>query len=224
MSDEYQILGTGQEALSMILEILAVSGTYSNKVVIIPNMPFIEDESMPFRNHAIDCQVVEASDYLWESKEKRCILGAMGSLKQNSKRQIYQWFLDNYFIREENYVNIIHPDTTISTTSQLSQGVHIEPGVVIAPYVELGFGVSINRCAFIGHHTKIDKFTTVNPGANIASSVKIGKNCIIGSQSFISDHVIIGDGSIIGAGSIVLKDIPGNVLAYGNPCRVVRSL
>jgi len=36
--------------------------------------------------------------------------------------------------------------------------------------------------------------------------------------------VTIGDNTVIGAGSIVTKDIPANVVAYGNPCRVVREI
>ena len=36
--------------------------------------------------------------------------------------------------------------------------------------------------------------------------------------------VTIGDNAVIGAGSVVTRDIPANVLAYGNPCRVIRSL
>jgi galactoside O-acetyltransferase len=36
--------------------------------------------------------------------------------------------------------------------------------------------------------------------------------------------VSIGDNSVIGAGSVVTKDIPANVVAYGNPCKVVRPI
>lgn len=36
--------------------------------------------------------------------------------------------------------------------------------------------------------------------------------------------VTIGDNSVIGAGSVVTKDIPANVVAYGNPCRVAREI
>jgi maltose O-acetyltransferase len=54
--------------------------------------------------------------------------------------------------------------------------------------------------------------------------VTIGDNVWIGGGSIIWPNVAIGDNVTIGAGSVVTKSIPGNVLAYGNPCRVVRSL
>lgn len=54
--------------------------------------------------------------------------------------------------------------------------------------------------------------------------VTIGKNCWIGAGAVILPGVTIGDNSVIGAGSVVTKDIPQNVVAVGNPCRVLREI
>ncbi len=54
--------------------------------------------------------------------------------------------------------------------------------------------------------------------------VRIGKNCWIGAGAIILPGVTIGDNVVIGAGSVVNKDIPGNVVAVGNPCRVLREI
>ena len=54
--------------------------------------------------------------------------------------------------------------------------------------------------------------------------VSIGNNVWIGGGSIIFPGVTIGDNVTIGAGSVVTKSIPANVLAYGNPCRVVKEL
>lgn len=54
--------------------------------------------------------------------------------------------------------------------------------------------------------------------------VHIGRNCWIGSGAIILPGVNIGDNTVIGAGSVVTKDIPANVVAFGNPCRVVRKI
>ena len=54
--------------------------------------------------------------------------------------------------------------------------------------------------------------------------VSIGKNCWIGAGAVIVPGVSIGDNTVIGAGSIVTKDIPANVVAVGNPCRVMREI
>ena len=54
--------------------------------------------------------------------------------------------------------------------------------------------------------------------------IRIGKNCWIGAGAVITPGGTIGDNTVIGAGSIVTKDIPANVVAVGNPCRVMREI
>lgn len=54
--------------------------------------------------------------------------------------------------------------------------------------------------------------------------VHIGENVWIGANSVVLPGVTIGDNSVIGAGSVVTKDIPANVVAVGNPCRVLREI
>ena len=54
--------------------------------------------------------------------------------------------------------------------------------------------------------------------------VSIGNNVWIGGGSIIMPGVTIGDNVTIGAGSVVTKSLPDNVLAYGNPCRVIRTI
>jgi len=60
--------------------------------------------------------------------------------------------------------------------------------------------------------------------ADYTKSVTIGNNVWIGGGSIINPGVTIGDNSVIGSGSVVCKDIPANVVAVGNPCRVIRNV
>lgn len=59
-------------------------------------------------------------------------------------------------------------------------------------------------------------------GKVYSKEIHIGNNVWIGANVVILPGVTIGDNSVIGAGSIVTKDIPSNVIAYGNPCKVKR--
>jgi len=61
-------------------------------------------------------------------------------------------------------------------------------------------------------------------GLEYAKPIKIGSHVWIGGGAIICPGVEIGDRSVIGAGSVVTKDIPSDVLAVGNPCRVIRRL
>ena len=57
-----------------------------------------------------------------------------------------------------------------------------------------------------------------------AEPVKIGNNVRIGGSVTILPGVTIGDNVTIGAGSVIVKDIPSNVVAVGNPCKVIRYI
>lgn len=60
--------------------------------------------------------------------------------------------------------------------------------------------------------------------AHYSLPIHIGNNVWIGAHSVILPGVTIGDNAVIGAGSIVTRDIPANVVAVGNPCRVMREI
>ncbi len=63
-----------------------------------------------------------------------------------------------------------------------------------------------------------------NSGYEYGIPVTIGNNVWIGGSVVILPGVTIGDNVVIGAGSVVTKDIPSNVIAAGNPCKVVREI
>jgi maltose O-acetyltransferase len=90
--------------------------------------------------------------------------------------------------------------------------VHIGNNVLLAPYVQI----------YTAHHP-VDPETRLS-GKELASPISIGDNVWIGGNAIICPGVTIGDNTTIGAGSVVTKNIPANVVAVGNPCRVIRKL
>lgn len=93
-----------------------------------------------------------------------------------------------------------------------------------------GAKVTIGNNAFIAPNVGI--YTAGHPmdaerrnqGLEYALPVTIGDNIWIGAGVSILPGVSIGSNSVIGAGSVVVKNIPANVLAVGNPCRVIREI
>lgn len=61
-------------------------------------------------------------------------------------------------------------------------------------------------------------------GLEFAKPVHIGEDVWVGGSAIICPGVTIGDRTVIGAGSVVTKDIPADVFAAGNPCRIIRQL
>jgi len=143
----------------------------------------------------------------------------LGVNKSKNKSDVYNL----YKLPSKKFINIIHKSSQISKTSLIGNGCLINSLVSIAAHTTIGNFVSINRNSSIGHHSFLDDFVTINPGVNVAGFVKIGKGTLIGMGANIIDGINIGSNTIIGAGSLVTKDIPDNVIAYGNPCKIIKN-
>lgn len=79
------------------------------------------------------------------------------------------------------------------------------------------------NCGFYtaGHPLDVERR---NKGLEYAYPIAIGNNVWIGAHVSVLPGVKIGNNTVIGAGSVVVKDIPANVLAAGNPCKVIREI
>ena len=63
-----------------------------------------------------------------------------------------------------------------------------------------------------------------NSGYEYGMEITIGNSIWIGGNTVVNPGVQIGDNTVIGSGSVVTRDIPGNVIAVGNPCKVLRQI
>ena len=79
------------------------------------------------------------------------------------------------------------------------------------------------NCAFYTAGHPLD-YKERNKGLEYAKPIKVGNNVWIGGNVTVLPGVSIGDNVVIGAGSVVTKDISSNVIAVGNPCRVIKEI
>lgn len=78
-------------------------------------------------------------------------------------------------------------------------------------------------CGFYTSGHPLD-FERRNQGLEYAYPIKVGNNLWFGAGVQVMPGVTIGDNVVIGGGSLVVKDIPSNSIAFGNPCKVVREI
>lgn len=90
--------------------------------------------------------------------------------------------------------------------------------------VRIGNGVLIGPNVQIYSATHPTDWKTRSRGLEYSKPVTIGNHVWIGGGAVICPGVTIGDRTTIGAGSVVTKDIPADVVAAGNPCKVIRQL
>lgn len=109
---------------------------------------------------------------------------------------------------------------------EIGENFYMNVNCVILDGAKVTFGDNVfvaPGCGFYtaGHPLSV---TQRNQGLEYARPITIGNNVWIGAQVCVLPGVSIGDNTVIGAGSVVTKDIPSNVVAAGNPCRIIRTI
>lgn len=109
---------------------------------------------------------------------------------------------------------------------EIGENFYTNVNVVILDCAKVTFGNNVLIAPNCGFYTAGHPFDVEqrNQALEYAYPITIGNNVWIGAGSSILPGVTIGDNTVIGAGSVVTKDIPANVLAVGNPCKVIREL
>jgi sugar O-acyltransferase (sialic acid O-acetyltransferase NeuD family) len=210
MKTNLLIVGKGDNVITMILDNMA-SNYESGEVHVYNNLSLDVMNEISHPKFAIKL----LSEINVEEYDKYCL----GVYQPHLKKLL----VEKFNLDRNKLLNIIHNGLVKSETVKLGEGLLINSLVTIAAHTTVGDYVSINRNVSIGHHTVIGEYSSVNPGVNIAGNVTVGKGTIIGMGTNVINGVTIGDNTVIGAGSLVTKDIPSGVVAYGNPCKVMRN-
>lgn len=117
-----------------------------------------------------------------------------------------------------------HPSAIISKETEIKEGTVVMQGAIIQSGVCIGKHCIINTGASIDHECLIEDYVHISPHCTLCGNVQIGEGTWVGAGTTIIPGVKIGKWSVIGAGSVVSKDIPDNVLAVGNRCKVIKNL
>jgi sugar O-acyltransferase (sialic acid O-acetyltransferase NeuD family) len=117
---------------------------------------------------------------------------------------------------------LIHKSSTIGVASKISKGSVVMPQSNIGPNSKVGSFCIVNSSASIDHDCSIEDFSSVAPGVITGGNVTLGIRSSISIGAVVKDGLSIGDDVVIGANSYVNKCVANNVVAYGNPCKVIR--
>lgn len=117
-------------------------------------------------------------------------------------------------------ISAIHPKSYLSKTSAIGIGCQIMMRATVGARVQIGNYALLNTGCIIDHECCLGNGVHIGPGATIAGLVKIGHFSFIGAGAVVLPRIQIGENSIIGAGSVVTKDVPDNVICFGNPAKI----
>ena len=140
-------------------------------------------------------------------------------------------------VRIFEFVNLygcsIGDNSKIGAFVEIQKNAFIGRNCKISSHTFICEGVTIEDDVFVGHNVSFinDKFPRATAAGQLQTEAdwsveptRVCRGASIGTSTTILSNVTIGHNAIIGAGSVVTRDIPDNVVAAGNPCRVLRPL
>lgn len=130
--------------------------------------------------------------------------------------------LETALLRKWHLPVLVHPSAVVSPSAQVGAGTVVLPQALLSTRSCVGSACIINNVSSVSHDCVIGDIVHVCPGVRLAGGVVVGDGTLIGIGSSVRQLMRIGADCLIGAGSVVVKDIPDNMLAYGNPA-VVRA-
>lgn len=207
------LIGGGNQA-HYTIDIIKKENKY-NIIGIIDSVHTIGSERFGY-------QVLGRQENLKDLINQYNIQGGIISVGDNwSRYYIYNQIIE--LIPEFEFVNAIHPSVIIGDTTELGIGIVAMAGCIFNPKAKIGNFTFFATGAQVEHDNEICDFSSISAGSVTGGYVKLGKFSAITLGVTVMDRIEIGENTVIGSGSLVTKSIPSNVLAYGNPVKIIRE-
>ena len=192
--------------------ILDIIREYRNNKII----GILDDDENIYNQDFLGINILgKSSDivYYFSDKCDEAII-CVGATKDTiNRKEIYE------FLKSQDIAvgSAISKCATISRNITIDTGLISMPGVIINSGCKIGENVFFNTGCIIEHDCIIENNVFLSPGVILSGRVKIKSNSFVGTGTVISTGLVVGNNVTIGAGSVVVKDVPDNVIVYGNP-------
>lgn len=118
---------------------------------------------------------------------------------------------------------IIHPSAVICKGAFIGEGALVCAGAVVGVGAKVGAFAIVNTRASLDHHSTLGDYASMAPASATGGNAHIGEGTAIGMGVMIHHGTKVGDWTVVGSSSLVNKDLPGGVVACGQPARVLRE-
>lgn len=128
-------------------------------------------------------------------------------------------------LKKKNFplATLIDPSARISPSAQIGPGCLVGPGCFVSSNTILEENVMLEINTIVGHDIVIGMHSVISSCSVLGGGTRVGALSFIGLNSAVKERTSIGKRAVIGMQSAVFNDVPDDVIAMGNPCRVVRK-
>ena len=213
MKNNIVLIGGGNQA-HYTIDIIHKENKY-NIVGIIDSIHEVGSDRFGYK-------VLGRQENLKDIIEKYNIHGGIISIGDNWIRHLVSHQIKN-LIPSFVFVNALHPSVIIGEKVEIGEGIVMMAGCIINPKAKIGNFTFFATGAQVEHDCNIGDYSSISAGSVTGGYVTLGKYSAITLGVTVLDRLNIGENTVVGAGSLVLKNLPNDVLAYGNPCKIIRK-
>jgi len=207
------LIGGGNQA-HYTIDIIEREGKYTIAGII--------DSIQEIGSERFGYKILGRQEDILEIMEKYSVTGGVISIGDNWGRS-YVYEQIKSLAPNFKFINAIHPSVIIGNNVNIGQGVVAMAGCIFNPRATIGDFTFYATGAQVEHDCVVEDFASISAGSITGGYVRIGKHSAITLGVTIMDRLEIGENTVVGSGSLVTKSLPSNVLAYGNPAKVVRE-
>jgi sugar O-acyltransferase (sialic acid O-acetyltransferase NeuD family) len=207
------LIGGGNQA-HYTIDIIEKEGKY-NIVGIIDSIHDVDSDRFGYK-------IIGRQENISQIIKEYDVEGGVISIGDNWSRY-YVYNQIKKLAPDLEFVNAIHPSIVIGNNVTLGKGIVAMAGCIFNPKSFIGNFTFFATGAQVEHDNYIDDFSSISAGSITGGYVKLGKYSAVTLGVTIMDRVEIGENTVIGSGSLVTKSFPSDVLAYGNPAKIIRN-
>lgn len=200
--------GVGREAALIIEDINEVNKEW--------NLLGFVDDGKEVEQIINGYRILGNLQYLKEYSKEVYVVCAIANYK--AKKNIIEELKENENIK---FATLIHPSTKLNNTVSIGEGCIVYQNVITTANITIGDHVIISPKTGIGHDSIVENYCSLLWNVNISGNVTVKEGVVVGSGATIIQGLFIGHEATVGAGAVVIRNIPSNRTAVGNPTRLI---